>query len=75
VRRAPVPGAADVARVEEAAEARRVGVLLNQAVAALHSTGEAPPELADAVAEARRASAALADAADRLAEADRDTAA
>jgi hypothetical protein len=54
--RRPVPWAADVARVEEAAkEARRVGVLLNQAVAALHSTGEAPDELGTAVAEARRA--------------------
>jgi hypothetical protein len=65
----PVPWAEDVRRVEEAAgEARRVGVLLNQAVAALHSTGEVSAELADAVAEARRASAALADAADRVAE-------
>jgi hypothetical protein len=69
----PVPWAADVARVEDAAtEARRVGVLLNQAVAALHATGEAPAELDDAVAAARRASAALADAADRLAEAGTD---
>lgn len=69
----PVPWATDVARVEDAAsEARRVGVLLNQAMAALHSTGEAPEELDEAVAEARRAAAALADAADRVADADTD---
>lgn len=74
--RRPLPWAADVARVENAAtEARRVGVLLNQAVAALHSTGEAPDELGAAVAEARRAVAAVADAADRVAEADRGAAA
>lgn len=67
----PVPWADDVRRVEEAAaEARRVGVLLNQAVAALNATGEAPDELDDAVGEARRAVAALADAADRVAEAE-----
>ncbi|MEX2588486.1 MAG: hypothetical protein WD602_10930 [Actinomycetota bacterium] len=48
--RRPVPWAVEVQRVEDAAaEARRVGVLLNQAVAALHSTGEAPDELDDAV--------------------------
>jgi hypothetical protein len=65
----PVPWADDVRRVEDAgAEARRVGVLLNQAVAVLNATGEAPAELDDAVAQARRASAALADAADRVAE-------
>jgi hypothetical protein len=62
-------------RGETAKEARRVGVLLNHAVAALHSTGEAPDELGTAVAEARRAAAALADAADRVAEADTDAAA
>lgn len=67
----PVPWADDVARVEEAAkDARRVGVLLNQAVAALHSTSEAPDQLDDAIAEARRAIASLADAADRVAEAE-----
>jgi hypothetical protein len=69
----PVPWAVEVAWVEDAAaEARRVGVLLNQAVAALHATGEAPAELDDAVAAARRARVALADAADRLAEAGTD---